>query len=62
VYLNLRDAGLKEKGTSAVIKALIEGKQCLEFFDMSGDESASRYCDVMMCWNRVKNQPVDNVM
>ena len=38
MYLNLRDAGLKGKGTSAVIKALMEGEQCLEFLDLSGKQ------------------------
>ena len=42
VHLNLRDAGLGEEGTSAVISALKQGKQNLEFLDLSG--MYSKYC------------------
>jgi hypothetical protein len=45
VYLNLRDAGLKEEGTSAVIKALTAGKQSLVFLDLSG-ECTEKYCSI----------------
>jgi hypothetical protein len=45
VYLNLRDAGLKEEGTSAVIKALTAGKQSLVFLDLSG-ECTEKYSSI----------------
>ena len=51
VSLNLRDAGLGEKGTSLVISALKTGKQELEFLDLSGNTVCFiiLYCIMLYC-------------